>query len=96
MSREGEVSLEMTLRGVMGSPAVVLVQNLQDLLVGPARGGLDERENAASAVQVLFVLGHGERGAGAERGWEGQGHTAPTNMSGQARENRAERQRECE
>lgn len=63
MSRVGEVSLEMTLRGrIMGSPAVVLVQNLQDLLVGPARGGLDERENAASAVQVLFVLGHGERG----------------------------------
>lgn len=58
------------------SPARVIIQDLQDLLVSPACSGLDERQNATSAVQVVFFLSHGERGARLHSGWGGRGRTA--------------------
>lgn len=70
------------------SPARVLIQNLQDLLVGPTCSGLDERQNTTSAVQVVFFLSHGEGGARMESDWGRWGCTAqsPTNKSSQFRE----------
>lgn len=50
------------------SPAWALVQDLQDLLVGPTCSGLDERQNTTSAVQVVF-FSQGERGAWLDSGW---------------------------
>lgn len=58
------------------SPAGVFVQDLQDLLVGPACRGLEERENTASAVQVVFLFGRGERGQRVGGGRGGGGRAA--------------------
>lgn len=58
------------------SPARVLIQNLQDLLVSPTCSGLDERQNTTSAVQVVLFLSHGERGARVDSGWGRWGCTA--------------------
>lgn len=58
------------------SPARVLIQDLQDLLVGPTCGGLDERQNTTSAVQVVLFLSLGESGARVDSGWGGRGRTA--------------------
>lgn len=60
------------------SPALVLVQDLQDLLVGPTCGGLDEGKDAAGAEEVIVILGTTERSHSAQCSRGGGSHTDRT------------------